>query len=38
MLIGTRNLLRLSPQTARKVALVIEQARGVPAIAELAVY
>ena len=37
--IGTRNLLRLgSPQAARKLALVIEQARAVPAIAELAVY
>jgi alpha-L-fucosidase len=37
--IGTRNLLRLpSVQIARKVALVIDQARGNPAIAELAVY
>jgi hypothetical protein len=32
-------LIRLSPAvSARKIALVIEQARGVPAIAEFGVY
>jgi alpha-L-fucosidase len=37
--IGTRNLIRLNtPRMAQKVALVIEDARGVPAIAEFAVY
>jgi alpha-L-fucosidase len=37
--IGARNLIRLSPAvSARKIALVLEQARGVPAIAEFGVY
>lgn len=36
--IGSRNLLRFPETTARRVRLVIEQARGVPAISELAVY
>ena len=37
--IGTRNLIRLAtPQPAARVALVIDQARATPAIAELAVY
>jgi hypothetical protein len=37
--IGWRNLIRLNPpRMAGKAALVIEQARGVPAIAELGLY
>jgi len=37
--IGQRNLLRLEPaQMAEKVAVVIEEARGAPALAELGVY
>lgn len=36
--IGSRNLLRFPETTARRVRLVIEQARGVPAISEFAVY
>jgi alpha-L-fucosidase len=37
--IGQRNLIRVNPpQMAAKVAVVIERARGVPAIAEFGVY
>ena len=36
--IGSRNLLRFPETTARCVRLFIEQARGVPAISEFAVY
>jgi alpha-L-fucosidase len=37
--IGERNLLRLTPAvTAQRIALVVEQSRGSPAIAELGVY
>jgi hypothetical protein len=37
--IGQRNLIRVNPaRTAAKVALVIENARGIPAIAELGIY
>jgi alpha-L-fucosidase len=37
--IGERNLLRLTPTvTAQRIAVVIEQARGSPAIAELGIY
>jgi alpha-L-fucosidase len=37
--IGQRNLLRVNPpRMAQKIAVVIEDARGVPAIAELGVY
>ena len=36
--IGERKLHRLSPVTADRVALVITEARGAPAITELGVY
>jgi alpha-L-fucosidase len=36
--IGQRQLWRLPPTTAQAIALVIDAARGVPAIAELSVY
>jgi len=36
--IGERKLHRMSPVTADRVALVITEARGAPAISELGVY
>ena len=36
--IGERKLYRMSPVTADRVALVITEARGAPAITELGVY
>ena len=36
--IGQRKLYRMSPVTADRVALVITEARGAPAISELGVY
>jgi alpha-L-fucosidase len=37
--IGQRNLIRVNPpRMAEKIAVVVEDARGVPAIAEFAVY
>ena len=36
--IGGRKLHRMSPVTADRVALVITQARGAPAVTELGVY